>query len=239
MSFIQNLSGLKEVRCLAYLVQAHTLLAVMADRTSPEHQLNLLRAYTFVLQIWQVLQLYWNLVHHSTLPMLMRLFPTQIILELKIECAFVRRISLQVAMAVACEISSETSKSQQLQPPPSAESKKGKDKGKGKKDVKMKDVSSHYIIISFSALYSSDNKNNSVSVPLTCKTSTAEERLGPLVLDQALPSSPKDWARYTCPEQARQIFRNNSNAHCINKHSITKQASLSVTVLSFMTIHYF
>ncbi|KAF3842491.1 hypothetical protein F7725_024442, partial [Dissostichus mawsoni] len=47
-------SNLKEVRCLDGLVRAHTLLAVMADRTSPEHQLNLLRAYTFVLQIWQV-----------------------------------------------------------------------------------------------------------------------------------------------------------------------------------------
>lgn len=93
LSFIQNLSGLKEVRCLDYLVQAHTLLAVMADRTSPEHQLNLLRAYTFVLQIWQVLQLYWNLVHHSTLPKLMRLFPTQIILELKIRCALVRHFT--------------------------------------------------------------------------------------------------------------------------------------------------
>ncbi|KAG7245295.1 hypothetical protein INR49_015899 [Caranx melampygus] len=152
VSFIQNLSGLREVRCLDYLVQAHTLLAVMADRTSPEHQLNLLRAYTFVLQIWQV------------------------------------------AMAVACEISSEMAKSQQLQPPPSAGSKKGKDKGKGKKDVKMKDIKD---------------------------TTTAEER--PVVLDQALPSSPKDWARYMCPDQARQIFRNNSNPHCINKHSITKQ----------------
>ncbi|KAG7229993.1 hypothetical protein INR49_009713 [Caranx melampygus] len=152
VSFIQNLSGLREVRCLDYLFQAHTLLAVMADRTSPEHQLNLLRAYTFVLQIWQV------------------------------------------AMAVACEISSEMAKSQQLQPPPSAGSKKGKDKGKGKKDVKMKDIKD---------------------------TTTAEER--PVVLDQALPSSPKDWARYMCPDQARQIFRNNSNPHCINKHSITKQ----------------
>lgn len=52
--FIQNLSNLKEVRRLDGLVRAHTLLAVMADRTSPEHELNLLKAYTFVLQIWQV-----------------------------------------------------------------------------------------------------------------------------------------------------------------------------------------
>ncbi|KAM9847487.1 cilia- and flagella-associated protein 46 [Aulostomus maculatus] len=53
-SFSQNLSNLREVQQLDSLVQAHILLAVMADRTSPEHQLNLLRAYVFVLQIWQV-----------------------------------------------------------------------------------------------------------------------------------------------------------------------------------------
>ncbi|XP_040906348.1 cilia- and flagella-associated protein 46 [Toxotes jaculatrix] len=146
--FMQNLSSLKEVRRLDCLVRAHTLLAVMAGRTSPEHQLNLLRAYTFVLQIWQV------------------------------------------SMAVAYEISSEMAKSQPLQPPPSAGSKKGKDKGKGKK---VKD------------------------------TTPAEERPKPVVLDQTLPSSPKDWARYMCPDQARQIFRTNSNPHCINTHSITKQ----------------
>ncbi|XP_039478106.1 cilia- and flagella-associated protein 46 isoform X2 [Oreochromis aureus] len=54
LSFTQNVSGLKEVHRLDYLIQAHTLLAIMEDKTSPEHQLNLLRAYTFVLQIWQV-----------------------------------------------------------------------------------------------------------------------------------------------------------------------------------------
>lgn len=52
--FTQSLSNLKEVWHLDSLVRAHTLLAVMADRTSSEHQLNLLRAYTFVLQIWRV-----------------------------------------------------------------------------------------------------------------------------------------------------------------------------------------
>lgn len=57
LSFTQNVSGLKEVRRLDYLIQAHTLLAIMEDKTSPEHQLNLLRAYTFVLQIWQVVHL--------------------------------------------------------------------------------------------------------------------------------------------------------------------------------------
>uniref|UniRef100_A0A087XKH0 Cilia and flagella associated protein 46 n=1 Tax=Poecilia formosa TaxID=48698 RepID=A0A087XKH0_POEFO len=52
--FTQNLSSLKEVRTLDQLTQAHTLLAIMEDRTSPEHQQSLLQAYTFVLQIWQV-----------------------------------------------------------------------------------------------------------------------------------------------------------------------------------------
>ncbi|KAM9345441.1 cilia- and flagella-associated protein 46 [Symphorus nematophorus] len=146
--FTQSLSNLKEVRRLDSLLRAHTLLAVMADKTSPEHQLNLLRAYTFALQIWKV------------------------------------------SMAIGYEISSEMAKSQPAQPPPSAGSKKGKDKGKGKK---VKDP------------------------PPT------EERPKPVVLDQTLPSSPKDWASYICPDQARQIFRTNSNPHCINTHSITKQ----------------
>lgn len=54
----------------------------------------------------------------------------------------------------------------------------------------------------------------------------AEDRPKPVVLDRALPSSPMDWARYVCPEQARQIFRTSSDPHCINTHSITKQARL-------------
>ncbi|XP_034078590.1 LOW QUALITY PROTEIN: cilia- and flagella-associated protein 46 [Gymnodraco acuticeps] len=141
-------SNLKEVRCLDGLVRAHTLLAAMADRTSPEHQLNLLRAYTLVLQIWQV------------------------------------------SIAVACEPSNEITKSQTPQPPPSAGSKKVKDKGKGKQG---KDP------------------------PPT------EEGPKPVVLDQELPSSLKDWARFVCPDPARHIFRTSSNPHCINTHSITAQ----------------
>lgn len=54
LSFAQTVSSLREVQRLDSLVQAHTLLAVMADRNSSEHQFNLLRAYDFVLQIWQV-----------------------------------------------------------------------------------------------------------------------------------------------------------------------------------------
>ncbi|CAJ1066948.1 LOW QUALITY PROTEIN: cilia- and flagella-associated protein 46 [Xyrichtys novacula] len=88
--YAKSLSDLKEVRRLDSLVRAHTLLAVMADRTAPEHQLYLLRAYTFVLQIWKV------------------------------------------SMAVCCEISSETAKTQPSQSPLSAGSKKGKGKSKSK-----------------------------------------------------------------------------------------------------------
>nr|XP_046258124.1 cilia- and flagella-associated protein 46 isoform X1 [Scatophagus argus] len=146
--FAQSLSNLKDVQRLDSLVRAHTLLAVMAGRTSPEHQLNLLRACTFVLQIWQV------------------------------------------SMAVGYEISSEMAKSQQPQPPPSAGSKKGKDKGKGK---------------------------------TTKDPPHEEERPKPILLEQTLPSSPTEWARYVCPDQARQIFKTNSHPHCINTHSITKQ----------------
>ncbi|KAL0964286.1 hypothetical protein UPYG_G00321810 [Umbra pygmaea] len=49
-----QLSELREVKRLDSLVQAHTLLAFMEDRTSPQYQHNLLRAYSLVLQIWQV-----------------------------------------------------------------------------------------------------------------------------------------------------------------------------------------
>ena len=48
------ISDLREVRRLDSLVRAHTLLAVMGDRASPQHQHNLLTAYSLVLQIWQV-----------------------------------------------------------------------------------------------------------------------------------------------------------------------------------------
>ncbi|KAM4591923.1 cilia- and flagella-associated protein 46-like [Odontesthes bonariensis] len=53
-SSVGNLSSLKEVRRLDYLIQAHILLAVMTDKSSHEYQLHLLRVYTFVLQTWQV-----------------------------------------------------------------------------------------------------------------------------------------------------------------------------------------
>ncbi|XP_038140005.1 cilia- and flagella-associated protein 46 [Cyprinodon tularosa] len=51
--FTKNLSSLKEVCRLDQLVGAHTLLAIMSDRASSQHQHNLLLAFTFVLQILQ------------------------------------------------------------------------------------------------------------------------------------------------------------------------------------------
>lgn len=128
--FTQSLSNLKEVWHLDSLVRAHTLLAVMADRTSSEHQLNLLRAYTFVLQIWRVGHLDSN-------------FDPSLKLD-NVDVAGLKmflsmgHLSIQVSMAVCHEVASEMGKSQPTQPPLSAESKRGKDKGKGKK---VKDVS--------------------------------------------------------------------------------------------------
>lgn len=49
-----SVSNLRDVKCLDALIRAHTLLAVMSGRTSPDHQLNLLRAYSFVIQMWKV-----------------------------------------------------------------------------------------------------------------------------------------------------------------------------------------
>ncbi|XP_055083461.1 cilia- and flagella-associated protein 46 [Periophthalmus magnuspinnatus] len=52
---VQTVSDLRDVKSLDALIRAHTLLAVMAGRTSPEHQANLLRAYCFVIQMWKIL----------------------------------------------------------------------------------------------------------------------------------------------------------------------------------------
>ncbi|KAF7668645.1 hypothetical protein LDENG_00299490 [Lucifuga dentata] len=153
--FKQSLSDLREVRRLNGLVRAHTLLAVMADRTSPQHQLNLLRAYSFVLQIWKV------------------------------------------SMLAAHEISEEITRKLLSQPPSSAASRKGKDKGKSK------------------------------------KADPAEENPKRQLVDQALPTTLEEWACYSCPDQARQIFRSNSSPHCINTASITNQA-LSLFYLNLL-----
>ncbi|XP_071380722.1 cilia- and flagella-associated protein 46 [Centroberyx affinis] len=178
--FTPSLFKLREVRRLDGLVRAHTLLAVMADRTSPQHQLNLLRAYTFVLQTWQV------------------------------------------SMATVHEVFNEMSKSQPTQPPPSTASKKDKntdkDKGKGKKAK---------------------------------EAPPAEEKPKRQFQDEVLPTTTEDWARYSCPDQARQTFKTNSSPHCINTHSITKQTqslfylsllakelhSLSLTHLTLPIMH--
>lgn len=64
---------------------------------------------------------------------------------------------------------------------------------------------------------------SSVSNLLLDQPSSAEERLE---LDQELPFTPEDWAHYSCPELARRIFKSSRNPHCINIHTITKQARL-------------
>lgn len=212
-SWIHNLSNLKEVWRLDCLIQAHTLLAVMTDKTSPEHQLHLLRAYTFALQVWKVLRhplTIWDCSSHAT---------------------HEHFALLQVSMAVATEISSDMAK---CQPPQSAGSRKDQDKGKSKKskDVCHKvfivlvlhradlDIVKSWIIMTF---------NFELWIFLArlfVKPTPAEERSKPMILDPSLPSAVKEWARYVCPDQARQIFRTNSNPHCINRHSITKQARL-------------
>lgn len=64
---------------------------------------------------------------------------------------------------------------------------------------------------------------SSVSNLLLDQPSPAEERLE---LDQELPFTPEDWAHYSCPELARRIFKTSRNPHCINIHTITKQARL-------------
>ncbi|XP_068184453.1 cilia- and flagella-associated protein 46 isoform X2 [Antennarius striatus] len=51
---VTSVSGLRGVRQLDVLVRAHTLLAVVCGRASPEHQRNLLRAHGFVLHMWKV-----------------------------------------------------------------------------------------------------------------------------------------------------------------------------------------
>lgn len=63
----------------------------------------------------------------------------------------------------------------------------------------------------------------------------AEERTKPLALDQSPPATLKEWARFVCPDQARQIFRANSSSSCINVNSIAKQVQLPNT--SFL--HFF
>ncbi|XP_035982462.1 cilia- and flagella-associated protein 46 [Fundulus heteroclitus] len=146
--FTENLSSLKEVRRLDQLIGAHTLLAAVSDRTSPEHQNNLLLAYTFVLQIWQV------------------------------------------SVPAACEIFSEMLKNRPISSPPNAGSKKSKDKGKDKK----------------------------VKEPVP-----TEERQTFAKMDKSIPSTLREWARYICPEQTRQIFRTNNSPHCINKYSFINQ----------------
>ncbi|XP_061914763.1 cilia- and flagella-associated protein 46 isoform X8 [Entelurus aequoreus] len=132
LSFTQSVSTLREVQRLDSLVQAHTLLAVMADRNSPEHQFNLLRAYDFVLQIWKCL----SAVPPTTTP---HQFSSNTYLENptgeQANCE-------QVSMTVFCVTSNELAKTQSCHSPTTAVTKK--EKGKGKKpppaEVKPKTV---------------------------------------------------------------------------------------------------
>ncbi|XP_051507186.1 cilia- and flagella-associated protein 46 [Myxocyprinus asiaticus] len=48
------LSDVREIGRLERLFRAHTLLALLEDRTSPKHQQHLLTAYSFTLHIWKV-----------------------------------------------------------------------------------------------------------------------------------------------------------------------------------------
>lgn len=73
------------------------------------------------------------------------------------------------------------------------------------------------------------SNNNNTSILCLLDQPPPEERPKHVVLDPSLPSTPKDWARFVCPDQARQIFRTNSNPHCINTHSITKQVRLHMS----------
>lgn len=66
---------------------------------------------------------------------------------------------------------------------------------------------------------------------------SADERPKAVILDQTPPSTTTDWASFVCPDQARQIFRTSSNPHCINTHSITKQARLQTSLIHF-SLHY-
>lgn len=118
--FKQSLAHLKDVRCLDSLVQAHVLLAVMAERTSPEYQLNLLKAFTFVLQIWQVLP---PLLSQE--PTLLTLFIPKLFCGECGKYSFAECLSLQVSMAMYSQISPETKHYQEPLASPSSGSRKG------------------------------------------------------------------------------------------------------------------
>lgn len=119
--FPQSLAHLRDVRCLDSLVRAHVLLAVMAERASPEHQLNLLRAFTFVLQIWQVLPP--GLLSRGS-----ALWALATPKSFWIECgrrSFAQCVSFQVSMTPP-RISPDIKKNTKPQTPSSDRSKSGK-----------------------------------------------------------------------------------------------------------------
>lgn len=54
--------------------------------------------------------------------------------------------------------------------------------------------------------------------------------------DDVLPSSPEEWAQYDCPEDVRQAFRYDTSPHCINRHSLSKQAGTTKLSLTASVI---
>ena len=49
-----TVSDLHDVKQLEGLFRAHTLLAVISGRSSPQHKDHCISAYTFIMRIWQV-----------------------------------------------------------------------------------------------------------------------------------------------------------------------------------------
>lgn len=123
----QNLFSVKHVQHLDFLVQAHTVLAVMADRASPEHQLYLLTAATFVLQIWQV----------SDAANILSFVKGRFELNDSGKYEPLHCVLTQVSIDASFGLYNEMSRSRLLKPPLSAGSKKGKDKTKNRKDAKV------------------------------------------------------------------------------------------------------
>lgn len=131
---MQSLSKLKEVKRLDSLVKAHVLLAVMADKAAPECRLNVLRAYTVVLRIWQVwmdLGLFFFFYQGQIVPALTTIIVNWLCCTIVLLC-YCALFVPQVSMEVCHEISVEMTKSPSS-PPPSP--KKGKGKAQKSKAV--------------------------------------------------------------------------------------------------------
>ncbi|XP_072306320.1 cilia- and flagella-associated protein 46-like [Eucyclogobius newberryi] len=166
---VQTVPAIKEVKSLDALIRAHTLLAMMAGRTSPDHHSNLLQAYNCVIQMWNV-----SITEAGHISSMMAKFPA----------------------SAGTETGKEKDKGKVKKPKESSPDKSqvsGKDRDKGKVK-KSKEISSD------------------------------EDKLKSMVSDLSLPLSLRDWVCFHCPDQAREVFRNNSSLSCLNEHSISKQS---------------